>query len=57
MMEMFSKSPEMYQLGDSRDHWVQRRITNGKTVCEHILMKFNYTKNKVLKQLEEKIIL
>lgn len=57
MMEMFSRSPEMYQLRDSRDHWVQRRITNGKTVCEHILMKFNYTKNKVLKQLEEKITL
>ena len=56
MMEVFSQSPEMYQLTDSRDPWVQRRLTNGKTVCEHILVKFIYTTDKVLKRQEEKII-
>lgn len=56
MMETFSKSPKMRQLTDSSNHSVQRRITNGNTVCEHILVKFDYTTDTVLKQLEAKII-
>lgn len=55
-METFSQSPKMRQLTDSNNHWVQRRITNGNTVCEHILVKFDYTTDTVLKQLEAKII-